>query len=416
MIKPFKFILLFLCFVCCKAIPPLTSGPNALNQSTKIVVCIDGTNNTAVDNTNIYKLYTLISPKKDVSSYYTVGVGAGPDFKILGLAFGFGLEYDVVEAYQYICNNYSDDQQTEIFIFGFSRGAYTAKILTNLIYTAGIRDLSNLSFNQQRKFIKQLYKAYLGPKPIDIIKIDTDVVVLKWERRLQTKIAKRASNRVEVLGLFDTVEALDKPNFEEIICSPNWDHLEQFRNINKVLHAASLDDNRANLFTPSLASCPDILLRNDQELNTTVNEVWFSGAHSDVGGGYQLDTAINSISLDWFLKHLKTYNLFKLKAKDTANYGAKIHDAQSGYKRLYERKNRSIRDYYNQTKTYNHGKIKLHESVIYRLEHGLLPNFKLSELDSVHWFDQAPFDKCFEKKDSLRLYKPKNCNVLEIVN
>ncbi|OIQ30469.1 MAG: hypothetical protein BM564_03635 [Bacteroidetes bacterium MedPE-SWsnd-G2] len=377
---------------------------------------MDGTNNTTKDNTNIYKLYNLVTPKKNVSSFYTVGVGAGPDFKFLGLAFGFGLEYDVIEAYQYICNNYSPDEKTEVFIFGFSRGAYTAKVLTNLIYTAGIRDLSQLSAKQQRKFIKQLYKAYLGPKPMDIIEIDTDVVVLKWERRLRISIPKRSYNNIEVLGLFDTVEALDKPNFEEIICSPNWDHLEQFKNVNHVLHAASLDDNRADLFTPSLASCPDILLEDHQDLNKTVNEVWFSGAHSDIGGGYQDHTEINTISLNWFLKHLKSYNLFKSNNFDKASYDAPIHDAQLGYKRLYDRKNRSIVDYYNQTKAYNNGRLKLHESVIHRMERGQIPNFKLSALDSIHWFDKAPFNKCFEKRDSLRIYKPETCEVLEIVN
>lgn len=108
--------------------------------------------------------------------------------------------------------------------------------------------------------------------------------------------------------------------------------MDQFTNIKKVNHAVSLDGNRARIFTPILATC-DCTASNS---NKKVNEVWFSGAHSDVGSGYKNDS-IPSLSNDklsyaplkWMQNQVKNYNLFSNKIRiNSAHILGLAHDAQ----------------------------------------------------------------------------------------
>jgi len=118
----------------------------------------------------------------------------------------------VQEAYRFICENYSKTTRDKLYIFGFSRGAYTGQILTNLIYTAGIIDLDSIASDQEKKqLIRKIYRAYLGDRTYTERKNKIDNVIRKWEWKHHTGIDRKHNVMVEVLGMFDNVEALAAP-------------------------------------------------------------------------------------------------------------------------------------------------------------------------------------------------------------
>jgi len=406
-----------LLLTCCKAIPPLVQIDD-YRDSKDIVILIDGTSNTPKDNTNINKLRTLLKKRDKLTSFYTVGVGGGPDFAITGMALGVGISKDVQEAYRFICENYSKTTGDKLYIFGFSRGAYTAQILTNLIYTAGIVELDAIQSEKDKKqLIRKIYKAYLGDMTYTERKIMVNSAIDKWEWKHNIMVSRKHDIIVEVLGMFDNVEALAAPDYKEKFCAPNPNHLNQFVNVNKVLHAVALDDNRAQIFTPILASCSNIKLRPDTTLDEIVKEVWFAGAHSDVGGGYSKDPEISYVSLNWMINELKDYNLFNEVPITDRNIDGVIHDSEDNLAgTLFKRRNRDIPLYlYENGVYYSKGKLKIHHSVIKRLEKGLLPFFKYSKKDPTDWFDQDPFCDCFEKEGNKRFFKKEDCTTIEVI-
>ncbi|WP_400078419.1 T6SS phospholipase effector Tle1-like catalytic domain-containing protein [Winogradskyella sp. R77965] len=424
--------------VSCKAIPPEITIPDPYNKAKDITVFIDGTAFKPSDSSNIYKLNENLKQRKDILSYYTVGVGAGPDAKSFGQFLGVGLSKDVQHTYRFICQNYSKTRNDRIHLFGFSRGAYTCKVLTNLIYTAGVLDLDNIKNEKlQLKLIKRLYKTYLSKKTADERKQEINLIIAKWETKLDIKIKRRLNVEIETLNLFDTVEALGAPDNSFNPCCPNRNHLEQFCNVKKVNHAVSIDDNRARIFTPVLASCSCISDCKNRTLDDFVNEVWFAGAHSDVGGGYknekgEMDDDLAQIPLKWMMNNLLTYDLFKndLLVNET-HINGKLHDAEIDYGPAFKRRNRHIYKYHKYISKYNNGKYKIHRSVIQRLENGNIPIFKHYERQneskdkdgnhlhtdscSKDWFEDKPFDKCFKKTDKGFQFL-ETCHSIEVVD
>ena len=439
-----KFLLRLLIISCialltsCRAIPPDISIPDPYSKPKDIAIFIDGTAFKQSDSSNIYKLVEKVKDRKDLLSFYTVGVGAGPDAKRVGQFLGIGLSVDVQNAYRFICENYSKTRQDRIHLFGFSRGAYTCKIVTNLMLTAGVINFENLrNQKHQKRLVRQLYKAYLSKKSIEERKQDVNIIIKRWEDKLDIKLKRRFDVTVETLNLFDTVEALGAPDGSFNPCCPNKNHPEQYSNIKKVNHAVSIDDNRARIFTPILATCPCAKDTNNRPIDDYINEVWFAGAHSDVGGGYKyengkMDNKLAYIPLQWMMNNLKSYDLFEGEITlYKTNISGTAHDAEIDYGPAFLRRNRNLSSYLNKTSHYNHGKLKLHRSVITRLKSGLLPIFKHYEKKNeetdengnhVHtkdclldWFQKQPFDKCF--KATVKGYDfVEPCDTIEIID
>ncbi|EDP72149.1 hypothetical protein FBALC1_13647 [Flavobacteriales bacterium ALC-1] len=407
----FFFLLLILG---CKSTEPLVSPYSNSDSSKDILIFIDGTSNTPKDNTNINKLRNLAKTSDSLASFYTVGVGGGKDFKISGMAFGVGVKRDVVEAYDFLTKRYNKERGDKIYLFGFSRGAFTSQVLANFIYTAGMISLEKeIDSVKKMRLIKKMYSAYRDNVTHTERQRNLERVKRKWELKNSQKIDTSTDITIEVLALFDNVEALAAPDYKEKFCKPNSSHLNQFVNVNKVLHAVALDDNRAQIFTPILASCNNIKLKRNRTLNDVVNEVWFSGSHSDVGGGYSEDFELSYVSLNWMINELKSYNLFDDYPITDIHINGKVHDSEDNFMGIfYRRRNRDIPLYLIENgENYNNGKLKIHSSVIKRLERGLLPKFKIMKKDALDWFDKAPFNKCFEVIGDKRIFK-KPCDVI----
>jgi len=201
------------------------------------------------------------------------------------------------------------------------------------------------------------------------------------------------STRVAFMGLWDTVEALGIPDYNENTKVPNPRYADQLCNIDAAAHALSIDDDRARIFTPILLThdhlvenCTDVVPEN------IVDEVWFSGAHSDVGGGYS-DTDIDGVSLNWMLRKIKELDLTPENAAVYEDILGKTHNPHSGVFRIvYKEANRSIDKYYGDEK------LKIHRSVLARL------SVRLPKEYEYQWIESEKYADCFHQFDEGLIY------------
>lgn len=266
----------------------------------RVVLLLDGTWNDVGDNTNVWRLCQLIASGdldgRKQAVYYTAGVGTARGERIRGGALGFGLNRDVVGAYRWLMGNY--DRGDDIFLFGFSRGAFTARSLAGMIVRCGLlRPGSPLS-------VEELYERYRldadAPSLVDLFKQQN---LDATERRLL-----RHSRRVPIkmIGVWDTVGALGVPfgnisgisrrrfGFHNTKLSTIFEHAYQ---------ALALDEHRTafapTLWTRFIPETPDPP-GTRRTRPTIVEQRWFVGAHANVGGGIRGDD-IPQLPLAWMM-------------------------------------------------------------------------------------------------------------------
>lgn len=234
---------------------------------------------------------------------------------MIGAGTGWGIGRDVVEAYAFLAKHYT--KESKLYIFGFSRGAYTSRILAGMIYSVGgIYNLNNFKETDRLKISEELYSAYKGDvfdlyssnkgegKKIWDVEYKANKIFEKWKKKLSnsTHPELHENVQIDVMGLWDTVEALGViPSLEALnenvlkikdhqnIVNPNRKYLDQICDIKNIYHTLSLDDNRANVFTPIIISSEYVVSKcnfTEESSIEKVEEVWFAGAYSDVGGGY----------------------------------------------------------------------------------------------------------------------------------
>ena len=267
-------------------------------MSKKIVLCADGTWNTphgpsALPNdTNVRKLYELVADDPSQLKYYDSGVGTdGSAFEhFFGGSMGAGLFQKVQDGYEFL--SFVWDPGDEIYIFGFSRGAYTARSLGGMIALFGVPNK-----NLDNQTVKRIFDGYR-------LSDHTQRLAAKAELNTQYGLA---DVNIRMVGVWDTVGALgipghlfnefdqDKYGFLDTTLSPC---------VEKAFHAISIDERRAS-FPPTFWSNPDGTYRaNDSQ----VQQVWFPGVHCDVGGGYT-ETQLSNITLRWMVDNAKSCGL-----------------------------------------------------------------------------------------------------------
>lgn len=339
------------------------------------VVFLDGTANDFNSETNLSKLRHRMAwqPSDNVGTFYVEGVGAGN--KVIGMATGWGTRHRVQQAYRYLLRNYSSDDT--IHLFGFSRGAYASRILASLLHYAGLPD-APLEAEQAERVAARVYAAYKG-KMTHQERVDSVGDAIE---KLDLGVALRP-RRVRFMGLWDTVAAmgtLDRTQRDAVL--PNPLYADQLCNVDKAMHALSLDDNRAEEFTPILLTRRHLVehcftdaagqarVPTEREvaqmLDRVVEEVWFPGAHSDVGGGYR-EGRLDGLSLNWMLPKLRALKLVSNADPVLAHPLDCVHNAErfmGGY--VYKERPRDVRDYATGA-IYNDGKLRVHASVLQRL-------------------------------------------------
>lgn len=258
-------------------------------MSKRIAYCADGTWDTSTSHTNVYKLYKALSVTSDQMPFYDDGVGASGDpiLKLVGGAFGTGLWQKIKDGYTKISHVYESGDQ--VFIFGFSRGAFTARSLAGMIAACGLPtqnfsdDLVNTAFDAYRDKVNRA----------DILK----------------KLANNnmANPRISMVGVWDTVGSLGIPAAIGAIDPIAYGFLDTglHPSIQNAYQALAMDEKRAQF--------PPTLWKGPAAAGQTLEQVWFTGAHSDVGGGEPDDlpgtTALSDITLGWMMSKANALGL-----------------------------------------------------------------------------------------------------------
>jgi uncharacterized protein (DUF2235 family) len=260
-------------------------------MSKNVVMCLDGTGNQveARSSTNVVRLYEMLDlsdPTTQVA-YYDPGVGtfgaqgawtsAGrASSKLLGLAFGTGIRENLAEAYTFLMRHWEPGDR--VFVFGFSRGAFAARALAGLVHRAGV-------FREgSENLVQYLVANYTGHRG-DWTDDDWKQIDAMSTAFASTNNASR-SVPVEFLGLWDTVRAAGI-----LRRSMTWPYTRQLPNVAHAWHAVSIDEKRR--------SYREYLIKATEK--TTVNETWFAGVHSDVGGTFVGDSRLAEIALKWMV-------------------------------------------------------------------------------------------------------------------
>ncbi len=282
-------------------------------MSKNIVICCDGTSNEfAKDHTNVMKLYqTLVHDQPAQATYYHAGLGTMEPAgalttvsrkltKLAGLAFGYGLQADIRDAYTYLMNHYEADDR--IFLFGFSRGAYTVRALAALIRAYGVIRKGNETLAPYSIRMLHEMKGLMegGQK---------DRAFSLADRFKETFGSGRCP--IHFVGAWDTVKSVGL--IENPLTLP---FTAQNSSIVTACHAVALDERRAffrsNLFHRDGA----------MEKPAGLKEVWFAGSHGDVGGGYpEHDSALSKVPLEWMLREARHAGLSVDAAKEAMILG-----------------------------------------------------------------------------------------------
>jgi uncharacterized protein (DUF2235 family) len=343
------------------------------NDPRDIFIALDGTGSNQLSRTNVSRLYELVDnagANRPRATYYGEGVGTGARF--VGAATGWGIGQDVREAYLFLIDNWRAEDR--LFLSGFSRGAYTARILGGLIAIAGVPDLSKYPPKERVRIVERIYDAYKTKRRSGESLEDQNRRRLQAITRILGERPRGAGGEVviEALALWDTVEALGLP---DRTIDPLEDLSQYFLtvcNVKAAFHALALDDNRAYSFTPIFINTP-AMRQACPNWHPQIEEVWFAGAHADVGGSYspgdRTDGFLPGVSLNWMLDKLRHYRLFDASARAFEDPDGPIHDAKAysaAYKPLYRYRREPLR-YAAKVPQVNGGKPFVHESAIRRL-------------------------------------------------
>lgn len=288
-------------------------------MSKNIVVLCDGTSNEiSKDRTNVLRLFGCLEKSGNQAVFYDPGVGTfGAEnsasyyyrraTEVWGLATGWGLDTNVKEAYRFLIKHYSHGNGNNvaadrIYIFGFSRGAYTARVLAGFIHAVGFIHPDNLNL---------LDYAYTAYKNIgDNASTKSDEVFA--EVRLFERILRPTRPVIDFLGLFDTVgSVIESGRFGPRLRSHAFTSTNP--SVASVRHAVALDEKRT-MFQPQLWPLGNKhrphLFQEKSEIAQDAKEVWFVGSHGDVGGGYpESKSAIAKFPLAWMIGEAKRLNL-----------------------------------------------------------------------------------------------------------
>jgi uncharacterized protein (DUF2235 family) len=257
--------------------------------------------------------------------------------KILGLAFGYGLGKNLGDAYAFLMQNYEPGDR--IYIFGFSRGAYTARALTGLLSRVGLLDRGNNSLipyvikyyregnDYQLNFFKKRFsRTYALTRG--------QVIPEPWEDP-QSKFMKESSKGVipvHFLGVWDTVSSIGIFRKKTLLPDTDW-----LPNMVNGRHAVAIHEQRSQYQPELWTADTEDEKKHDEEakkrkdkglyqfcLHQDVKTRWFPGVHADVGGGYglsgkklanstkekeQQETALASYSLKWMIDAAKACGL-----------------------------------------------------------------------------------------------------------
>jgi len=320
-----------------------------------IVLCADGTGHRGGHgrDTNVYKTYKAVdinSPGVDQYTFYDQGVGTDKSDTsknkyrtALSGAFGFGFRNNVLHLYHFLARSYNPGDA--IFLFGFSRGAATVRAFAGFINACGLVDRNHSSVQTNGAFdgdkfqelVEQAFECYQNNKDKPAQQKFKDQYAVK-----ESIHAPNGDLKIKFVGVWDTVSALGFSQDFSLLLKWIFSTAEKISNmipwlahdfydyelnnsIENAYHALSIDDERTT-FHP--------LVWNEKNFTGHVEQVWFAGVHSNVGGGYPR-TGLSDIALQWMQSKAQAHGLVlyqdQLTAiQDSANIYDKLYDSRDG--------------------------------------------------------------------------------------
>ncbi|QUJ70239.1 DUF2235 domain-containing protein (plasmid) [Photobacterium sp. GJ3] len=389
-----------------------------------IILLSDGTGNSAakLNKTNVWRTYKAIDYNNQEViqiSLYDDGVGTSSfkPLKLLGGAFGYGLRRNVIDLYLFLSRNYKPGDH--IYCFGFSRGAFTIRVLIGFIANRGLINFNGESPDKMRKEAIQKFSEYRK----------------NWKNRVEgtdhTNVIQQLNPEIKIkfVGLWDTVDAYGAPiKFMKEIVNKFFHlylpdhHLSHI--VEKACHALAIDDERET-FHP-------VLWENEVEESSKtsknpprIEQVWFSGMHSNVGGGYP-DDDLSYVPLIWILEKAQAagliidHHIFSNYLK-RANPHGKMYDSRKGLGIFYRYSPRVIAERCNIC-----GKEKpitlVDKSVIHRLSQNItgyapiaLPTSIIVDAKEVQLGDEPIYKKLEKNIDKVKKYYLTSATIFTLI-
>jgi uncharacterized protein (DUF2235 family) len=350
----------------------------------KIVVCSDGTwNKPGIKDrgkpvkTNVQKIYEPINTgtaQTPQLKYYGQGVGTGFTLgdMILGGSTGLGIDANIMNAYKFLMWNYEPGD--EIYLFGFSRGAYTVRSLAGFIRNCGIMQPSYLHL------ISEAYNLYRDRSSIT----HPDSDLMKSFKRAYG--INQEETFIHFIGVWDTVGALGIPLkwFDIMNRRYQFHDVTISSQIKYAYHALAVDEKRKT-FTPTLWQLSPKAVEDGSQIS---EQVWFPGVHSNVGGGYA-DSGLSDIALQWMIDKARNTGLeFDNDALQNIKpeTGGELRNSASGIFSFMRKLVRSI----NSGVAYS-----IDEETGKRVQQNVVRN------ESIHY-------TCMQRRHQQNKYKPKN--------
>ncbi len=353
-----------------------------------IVIFSDGTGNSDIQNrgTNVFKMFEAVDlnghfnnpPQKQQIAFYDDGVGTErfKPLKMLGSAIGWGLSRNVRELYTALVRSYNPGDS--IYLFGFSRGAFTARSIGGFITACGILDHNEYKSDDALiKAVNQAYKVYRSRYMTGAHKHlrslfkkimparDKPSRFEKKRDAFHAEHAVHADVKIAFIGAWDTVDAVGLP-FAHVADLINYfiypfkfaDHSLNPK-VERARHALSIDDERYT-FHP-------LLWDETAENSDRIKQVWFAGVHANVGGGYPKQ-GMSLGALSWMINEAEDAGLRILPSDkqcyfDHESVNDKLYNSRAGTGMYYRYKPRDIYQMCKDSKTTP----KIHETVIDRI-------------------------------------------------
>ena len=272
-----------------------------------IVICCDGTGNEyGKNNTNVVNIFSLAKRTSSQTTFYDPGVGTGgweyeEESGFLkakaDLATGHGLQKNVLDAYRYLMSHYREGDK--LFLFGFSRGAFTARSLGGMLHKCGL----------------------LEPGSDNLVEYASKIYNTKGNQSIASGFKDTFSRScpVHFIGVWDTVESLlmnAGKKFHDTCLNSE---------VSFGYQAISIDERRKDF--------PICMWNESDSAGPFIEQVWFAGVHSDVGGWYD-ERGLSNITMQWMLQKAKSAGLDvddALVASMPGDHNDKIHESYSGF-------------------------------------------------------------------------------------
>jgi len=323
-------------------------------MSKNIIICSDGTGNSAIKGrgTNVFKLFEAVdlhshrtNPDPNLPpqiAFYDDGVGTEnfKPLKILGGAVGWGLSRNVRQLYRELARVY--DPGDQIFLFGFSRGAFTVRTLAGMIVHCGVlQGLQLKTTHDLHKAVSRTYRAYRAGYDSYLTAFISQIL-----RRPDRQTAIRALNAelpfhinvpIQFIGAWDTVDAVGMPFaiggfVNRVIYQFKFPTQDLSPLVKCGCQALAIDEERT-AFSP-------VLWQEPAKHGQQIEQVWFAGVHSNVGGGYPKQ-GMSLVALDWMLRHamdcgLRVQPLDLELFRGHASVDDKLYDPRAGTGIFYQ--------------------------------------------------------------------------------